>query len=137
MKRVRFTTASLVAGILLILFASTNARAEDFYVTSVVRDFPLSGNEKSPVDYYINAGSVNGLRKGISIEAIRKMPIYDNMNSKLMGDTSVKIARMKVIHVDKTYSVARLVKMYDKTETPLAGHYSVMIGDLIEVSEKQ
>lgn len=137
MTRVRIAATSIVMGILLILFGSTTARAQDFFVTSVVRDFPLTSGEKNPADYYVNAGSSNGLRKGLTIEAVRKLPIYDNMNSKLIGDTSVKIARMKIIHVDKTYSIARLVKMYDKAETPLAGHYNVMIGDLVEVAEKQ
>jgi hypothetical protein len=34
-------------------------------------------------------------------------------------------------------SVARLVKYYEKEQTPITGNDGVMIGDLIEVAEKQ
>ena len=88
-------------------------------------------------DYYINAGANNGLRSGAFIEAIRKLPAYDNINSKVLGDTQIKIARLQLIHVDKSISIARLVKFYEKDKTPLAGHDSVMIGDVIQVAEKQ
>jgi hypothetical protein len=55
----------------------------------------------------------------------------------MIGDTPVKVARLKLIHVDKGLSIARLVKFYEKDKTPIAGFDSVMIGDLIEVSTEQ
>lgn len=115
----------------------TKAHATDFFVTAVIRDFPMKAGEVLYKDFYINAGTSNGLRKGLVIEAARKLAHYDNINSKLSGDTQVKIAKLKIIHVDKTSAIARLVKMYEKESTPLAGYDSVMIGDQIEVAEKQ
>lgn len=122
-----------------VLFGITthSGRSADFFVTSVIREVPLKATDPQFKDFYINAGANNGLKKGAYIDAIRKMGVYDNINSKLIGDTTIKIARMKLIHVDKGISIARLVKFYEKENTPLAGFDSVMIGDLVEVSENQ
>lgn len=87
-------------------------------------------------DIYVNAGSNNGLRIGMQLEVMRKMPAYDNINSKLFGDTPVKIARLRLIHVGKGISVARILKYYEKENTAQTGNDSVMIGDVIEVAEK-
>jgi hypothetical protein len=129
-----FLTLAVLA---MVGAAGTPSLATDFIVMSVVRDFPMKTGDTMYKDFYVNAGSNNGLRKGLFLEATRKMPAYDNMNSKLGGDTSVKIARLRLIHVDKNISVARLVKFYEKEITPLSGVDSVMIGDFIEVAEKQ
>lgn len=130
----------LVAGLFIMTaaaFTAKSANAADFFVTSVVRDFPMKAGETIYKDYYINAGTNNGLKKGIFIEAVRKVSAFDNINSKVMGDTAVKIARLQIIHIDKSVAIARLIQFYDKAKTPLAGHDAVMIGDTIEVAEKQ
>lgn len=114
---------------------STNAA--DFNITSVIREVPLKQSDIMYKDFYINAGTNNGLKQGAFIDAKRRMVVFDNVNSKMMGDTVVKIARLKVIHVDKNVSIARIVEFYPKESTPIAGYDSVMIGDLIEVSDKQ
>lgn len=97
----------------------------------------MKSGEVTQKDYYINAGTNNGLRKGLTVEATRKVSAYDNINSKMIGDVSVKVARLKIIYIDKAVSIARLVKYYDKQETPITGNDAVMIGDFIEVAEKQ
>lgn len=127
-----FTCTTLTA-----MINARNGQATSFFITSVIRELPMKAGEAVYKDYYINAGSNNGLRKGLFIEAIRKLAAYDNINSKLIGDTPVKIARLQLIHVDKGISVARLVKFYEKEHIPLPGFDAVMIGDIIEVAEKQ
>ncbi|MEW6055394.1 MAG: hypothetical protein AB1540_02170 [Bdellovibrionota bacterium] len=122
---------------LSLLLAVNRATGSDFIVTSVIRDFPMKSGESLQKDFYINAGTNNGLRKGAFVDAIRRLPAFDNINSKLAGDTGIRIARLKIIHIDKNYSVARLVKFYEKETTPLVGYDSVMIGDFIVVSERQ
>lgn len=116
---------------------SVLAGAADFFVTSVVREFPIKKGAVIYKDFYINAGKNNGLKQGAFVDAIRRMPIFDNINSKLLGDSHIKIARLKVIQLEDGFAIARLVKYYDKETTPVTGYDSVMIGDLIEVSEKQ
>ncbi|MBI3544868.1 MAG: hypothetical protein HY075_16470 [Deltaproteobacteria bacterium] len=122
---------------LLMLGIARYNHASDFFVTSVVRELPMKAGEVVYKDYYVNAGTNNGLRKGLVIEAVRKLSAFDNINSKLLGDTPVKIARLKIIHVDKTVSIARLEKFYEKEATPLTGFDAVMIGDLVQVAERQ
>src|SRR4051794_23426324 len=106
-KSLLLTTATVAA---LIAATARPARATEFFVTSVTRDFPMKAGEALYKDFYINAGSNNGLRKGAALDALRKMPVFDNINSKLLGDTNIRIARLKIIHVDKNFAIARLVK---------------------------
>ncbi|MBI2606925.1 MAG: hypothetical protein HYW49_12700 [Deltaproteobacteria bacterium] len=134
--RRRIKELAVLAGLLFVIAPTLTSHAE-FFVTSVIRDVPMKQGEAQYKDFYINAGTNNGLQKGVFLDALRKMAVFDNINSKLAGNTPVKIARLKVIHVDKSVCVARLVKFYEKETTPLAGFDNVMIGDLIEVSEKQ
>lgn len=130
-------TAAFQVFLTILATTSATSHAADFFVTAVLREFPMKSGETIYKDYYINAGANNGLRQGAFIEAIRKMPAYDNVNSKLVGDTQVKIGRLQLIHVDKGLSIARLVVLYEKDKRPLIGHDAVMIGDLIQVAEKQ
>ena len=134
---VRAVVANLTYMTLIMLGAARYNHAADFFITSVIRELPMKAGEVLYKDYYINAGTNNGLKKGLVIEAVRKISAFDNINSKLVGDTSIKIAKLRLIHVDKGVSIARLVKYYDKETTPITGYDSVMIGDLIEVAEKQ
>lgn len=127
----------VVVVLLLGMGLAAHSRGAEFTVTSVIREFPMKAGETAYRDFYVNAGTNNGLRAGVYLDAVRKMPVYDNLNSKLSGDTGVKIARLRVIHVSRDMAVARLVKLYEKESTPLIGFDTVMIGDLIEVSEKQ
>ncbi len=133
MKQLSKNIIQVIAALVLI----TNSHAADFNVTSVIREVPLKQTDIMYKDFYINAGTNNGLKQGAFIDAKRRMVIFDNANSKMMGDTSIRIARLKVIHVDKNVSIARLVEFYPKDQTPIAGYDSVMIGDVIEVSDKQ
>lgn len=133
----RTVAVNVVYVSLLMLGIARYNHASEFIVMSVIHDFPMKAGDTIYRDFYINAGAANGLRKGLYIEASRKLSAFDNINSKLVAETPVKIARLKLIHVDKNVSIARLVKFYDRDTTPLAGIDSVMIGDLIEVAEKQ
>ncbi len=128
---------SIIAVLMVLMAPVQTAQATEFFVTSVIREFPMKLGEVMHKDFYINAGANHGLKKGAFLDALRKMPVYDNINSKLLGDTNIKIARMKIIHVDKNFAIARLVSYFEKDVAPLGGYDSVMIGDLIEVSDKQ
>ena len=52
---------------------------------------------------------------------------------KTIGELPVKVAKLKLIQVSKDFSVARIVKMFEKENTPITGHDSVMVGDMVEV----
>jgi hypothetical protein len=138
--KIAFKNLSLTAlhlGLLFNLLPQSSLISSEFYITSVIREVPMKPSDHQYKDFYINAGTNNGLRKGVYLDAIRKIGIYDNINSKMIGDTTVKVARLKVIHTDKNFSIARLVEYYDKQDTPVSGYDSVIVGDLIQVSDKQ
>lgn len=129
----------LTATLLLSALAAlpTKAVAGEFAVVSVIRTLPLKKDEPVVKDYYINAGTNNGLKQGAIIDARRKMPVYDNLAAKVVADTHVPVARLKLIHVDKGMSIARMVELYDRKTTPIGGYDDVLVGDLIKVSDKQ
>ena len=126
---------TLVAASVVGLCPASNAA--DFAVVSVVRNFPMKADDEVAKDFYINAGTNNGLKEGAFLDAMRKVAIHDNFNSKILGDTSVPIARLKLIHVDKNMGIARLVQFYERKVTPYTGYDDIMVGDLIRVSQKQ
>ena len=134
LKTYLYFAGGLIANLILLI---PSAQSTDFMVTSVIREVTLKQGDPNFKDFYINAGMNNGLKSGVYIDAKRKINAYDNMNSKMIGDTPIKVARLKLIHVDKNISVARLVKLYEKETTPISGYDSVMVGDTIEVSQDQ
>jgi hypothetical protein len=136
MKRrpIQYVRIVIFSVILLVSFIA-RATAGDFVVTSVIRNFPMTSGDPVYRDFYINAGKNNGLKNGVKLEAIRKIAAFDNVNNRIMGDTKVPIAKLKVIHVDETVSIARLLEYNSKEKAPLAGAEGVMVGDLVQVAE--
>lgn len=135
--RSTWLSRSSVLALLVGALFHTGAQGADFAVVSVVRNFPMKSDDEIAKDYYINAGTNNGLKDGAYIEALRRMAVHDNVQSRVLGDTAVPIARLKIIHIDKTASIARMVKFYERKSTPLAGYDDVVVGDLVKVADKQ
>lgn len=127
----------LLLALLFITAFSNPANSAEFLIMSVIRELPMKTGEPAQKDFYINAGKANGLRTGVFLDAIRKLPTTDNLNGKTVSNANVKIARLKVIFVDRSFSIARLVKLGDRDTTPVSGFDGVMMGDLVEVAEHQ
>lgn len=119
------------------IFSTKAVQAIDFTVVSVYKSFPMRNGEEGAKDYYINAGSQNGLKQGAIMEAMRRMSVHDNQNAKVLGDTRIPVAKLQIIHVDKNSSIARLVKMLDRKENPNPIFEDVMSGDFVRVSQTQ
>ncbi len=122
---------------LLAFMTSAPAMAGDFAVVSVVRTLPMKTDDTIVKDYYINAGTNNGLVNGATLDARRKVPVYDNINAKVVNDTAIPVAKLKVIHVDTNMAIARMVQMVDRKTNPNPGFDDIMIGDTVRVAEKQ
>jgi hypothetical protein len=127
----------LVAVMLAMVSMLSSAHGADFTVISVVRSLPMKSGDPVIKDYYINAGSNNGLKEGAFIEALRRIPVYDNIASKVLQDTQIPVARMKIIYVDKNISVARVVKINEAKDQPQTMWSDIIIGDSIRVAQKQ
>jgi hypothetical protein len=123
---------NLIFALTLLLISIPFARAEDFIVYSIYRGVDL-GNPGEPnlKDYYVNMGSNNGLKKGSSLEVVRKFSTYDLTNQKLYKDVSFPIAKLKIIHVEGSAAIARLDEMMSPDKTPVISPKAVMVGDFV------
>ncbi len=136
-RKQHITLTVFLSTVVTLVLGPLKVYAGEFAVVSVVRNFPMKSDDEIAKDYYINAGTNNGLKEGAFLEALRKVSIHDNVNAKVVGDTAVPIARLKIIHVDKSMGIARVIKFFERKLTPNAGFDDVMVGDLIKVSQKQ
>lgn len=84
-------------------------------------------------DYYINMGQKQGLNKGAIVTVKRRQPTYDLLSKTLHKDMNFTIAKLKVIHVESNVSVARLVEMAPKEETPALHPDGIVIGDVVQL----
>lgn len=112
---------------------STPAIADSANIFEVRKNLKLSNDEPDFKDYYIGAGNKNGLKKGMVVDVIRKMPLHDNLINQSQGDLVMTIAQVKLIHVQGNISVARLFKGSSATERPVANFRSIMVGDEINL----
>jgi hypothetical protein len=111
---------------------SALARPKEYTVFEVRKTLPL--NDKQPVfyDYYVNMGTENGVKEGDDLAVYRKIPIIDIYRNKAQGDMVVEIARVKVIHVQKTMSVVRIIKKANPKKIPVVPFERIMMGDRVE-----
>lgn len=77
------------------IFLSVFATAGELTIFDVRKPIALSDKEAPVKDYYINAGAEAGLQKGMIITVMRKVPLYDNYQSRSAGDLTVPVAKSK------------------------------------------
>ena len=82
-------------------------------------------------DFFINAGSSQGMTPGTVLEVSRKMPTYDLLGEKLYKEVAFPIARIKVVHAEQGVAIARLEKMLPSDKTPVFSPRAIMVGDLV------
>lgn len=124
--------------LLIVLFlpfmsAQSTAADADFVVYSVYRPVDLGlPNTKPEKDFYINMGTKHGLKNGNMLEVSRRTPTYDVTNKKLFQDVTFPIAKLRVIHVEDSASIARLNEMLPYESTPSISPNTVMVGDIVK-----
>ncbi len=119
--------------LLAILLVSGQALA-DITIFDVRKNLPLSDTDKVYRDFYINAGSEAGLANGMVITVQRKLPLYDNYQNRSAGDLELKVARVKIIHVQKGLAVARLHTEFGRENSPLLEDNFIMLGDRLDLA---
>jgi hypothetical protein len=125
------------AALELCLLSSPIARAAEFTIYNVYRGLSL-GNPDEIVqkDFYVNMGTLNGIREGSILEVMRKVSSFNLLNEQLYKDVVFPIARIKVIHVEAAVAVARLEKMLPAENTPAVTPRAIMVGDVVRVPVK-
>lgn len=123
---------SRISWIAMLLLAPL-AHAE-LTIFDVRKNLPLSDDEKVYRDFYINGGTESGVAVGMVITVQRRLPLYDTYQNRSAGDLDLKVAKIKVIHVQKGLSVARLHSEYSRENAPLLEDNFIMVGDRLDLA---
>ncbi len=119
-----------------IIISTQLAHAEriDFKVFDVRKNLALTDDEPVFYDYYLSAGQDVGVEPGSVLTVYRRVPVMDIYKNQNHPDMQVVVARMKIIYSQKTMSVGRVLKLANKTSTPVMEFDKVMIGDRVELT---
>jgi len=124
----------LLAGLVLLLaLFAWEAFAEELTVVEVRSNIALA--EKDPVyrDFYINAGSAQGLKQHLVVTATRKVSIRDASGTQTYGEMMVPVGQLKIIYVSEKIAVGREYKLLSREDEPTIEQAGIMIGDKIEL----
>lgn len=108
--------------------------AADLTIFDTRRTLRMADSDPVYHDYYINGGNEAGLQTGMVITVRRKLPLYDNYANHSAGDLQLKVARVKIIHVQKGLAVARLQSEFTRENAPLLEDPFIMVGDNLDIS---
>lgn len=117
---------------ILLFFIPTLVNAE-LTVFDVRKNIAMSNTDPVYRDFYINGGSESGLSTGMIITVTRRLPLYDNYQNRSAGDLNVKVAKIKIIHVQRGLAVGRLHAEFTREGSPLLEDPFIMVGDRLDV----
>jgi len=108
------------------------AKGPDFSIFEVRRQLPLSNDEKTEKDFYIYAGTEEGLKADGIYDVVRRVPLYDGFQNRSLGELNIKVAQVKIIFTDKNISIARYHKDFSRDSIPVLKDNYILLGDLID-----
>ena len=91
----------------LILFASM-AKAE-ITIIDVRKNIPLSDEDPSFTDFYLNAGDNEGLKKNMVVTVFRTINVRDASGAQSFGEISIPVGQVKVVAVFQKIAVGLVV----------------------------
>ncbi len=98
------------------------------------RPLAMENNQVLPKDYYIDAGSNDGLKVGVVLTIYRRQTLYDVYQNKSPGDLVVEVGNLRIIHVQGDISVARLEDLHKHDDYPNVDFDAIMVGDRVDIS---
>jgi len=113
--------------------AQSAAPASEIVVFDIRRPLSLDPGKRHEKDYFINSGSEAGLKPDMLIVVSRRQTLYDAYKNKSPGELIVPVAELRIIHVQKGLSVARLERMVDRAALPNLDFDAVMVGDKLDM----
>ncbi|MBX9768962.1 MAG: hypothetical protein K2X47_16935 [Bdellovibrionales bacterium] len=105
---------------------------KNYQVFDVRRNLAMNSKDAVTRDYYVNAGTQDGLKTGMILSVYRRDPIFDAYDD-IRDDLYAPVGQIRLIHVQRTLSIARLVAISKNTTSPIVDFRSVMIGDRIDL----
>ncbi|MBY0314725.1 MAG: hypothetical protein K2Q26_04355 [Bdellovibrionales bacterium] len=125
--------------VILMIFVMTSIievqvkAATEAVIIEVRKNLPLSKQDKSYRQYFINGGTAMGLQKGSTVEVLRRLPVHDPLKNASVGDLKVKVGELEIIHADGRLSVARELSMETPEQRPLLDYEAFMVGDRLDL----
>ncbi len=116
----------------LVLFSQlANA---DISIIDVRKNIPLSDEDPSFTDFYINAGENEGLKKNTVVTVFRNINIRDSSGAQSFGEIGIPVGQVKIIAVYQKVAVAREYKLLPRDINPMLEQIGLMSGDRIELA---
>lgn len=109
-------------------------QANEIRIIETRRNIPLTDAEPRYMDFYLNGGSENGVKKDQVVKVIRRTPIRNAQGTEEFGSLQIPVGELRIIFVDSRTSVGRMYKVYDREELPIIDSLALMIGDMIDLS---
>ncbi len=119
--------------ILSLLILVPQVYATEVIVFDCRRPIAMSDKEKPQKDFYLNAGVEMGLKKGVTLNVQRRVPLYNTVTNSSAGDLQLHVAKIKIIHVQNRLSVARLVNENTPMDLPILEDSYILIGDRVDL----
>lgn len=119
---------------ILLLSSLQGAFAKDVTVFDVRRALAMENGDQPHKDYFFNAGSSEGLKKGMLVTVTRRQALYDQYLNKSPGDLVVAVGVLRIIHIQADMSVARLESLQNRDNSPGVEFEAIMVGDKVEIS---
>jgi hypothetical protein len=130
--RIMFATGLLIL-FGLFTFQAMQAYGADHQVIEIKKNLQMHEGDPIVFDYYINAGSGQGMRVGMVVKVSRRIPVYDRYQNKSQDDLVLEIAKLKIIHTENGISVARIFNVFDRENLPIVDYDTVMTGDIVDI----
>lgn len=105
---------------------------KNYQIFDVRRNLAMNAKDAITRDYYVNAGTQDGLKAGMVLSVYRRDPIFDAYDD-IRDDLYAPVGQIKLIHVQRTLSIARLVGVSKSSNSPIIDFRAVMIGDRIDL----
>ena len=121
-------------GLLLSLLLVPLMAGAELTIFDVRKSLPMSDDDKIYRDFYVNGGSEAGLSTGMVITVQRRLPLYDSYQNRSAGDLDLKVAKVKIIHVQRGLAVARLHSEFTRENAPLLEDNFILVGDQLDLA---
>lgn len=118
---------------LFMFFSVIEVRAQEAVVIEVRKNTSLSKKDKVFKNFFINGGENYGLKPGMHVDVLRRLPVHDPIKNASVGDMRVKVGTVEIIHSEEKLSVARLVNYDSMEKRPLLDFEAVMVGDRLDL----
>tara|TARA_R110002072_G_scaffold288917_1_gene455575 strand:- start:267076 stop:267438 length:363 start_codon:yes stop_codon:yes gene_type:complete len=107
--------------------------ANDYIIYSIVQNVPMSHDDTTKKNFYINMGEKQGIRPGTVLDVLRNINRSDPYETKKRYSYNVKIAELKIIHAEDNAAIGSINEINNKSDDPLFEIENVMIGDKVSV----